>query len=79
MSGFNICYLNVGKHVQVACICIIIVNSFETLILAINILNTTCIYQWIYSTCVIGVSKKMSICFWFLPDLMLTHQQALSL
>lgn len=45
MSRFNICYLNVGKHVQVACICIIIVNSFETLILGINILNTTCIYQ----------------------------------
>lgn len=45
MSRFNISYLNVGKHVQVACICIIIVNSFETLILANNILNTTCIYQ----------------------------------
>lgn len=47
MSRFNISYmyLNVGKHVQVACICIIIVNSFETLILGINILNTTCIYQ----------------------------------
>lgn len=45
LSRFNISYLNVGKHVQVACICIIIVNSFETLILANNILNTTCIYQ----------------------------------
>lgn len=49
MSRFNISYmyLNVGKHVQVACICItcIIVNSFETLIIAINILNTICIYQ----------------------------------
>lgn len=47
LSRFNISYLNVGKHVQVARICItcIIVNSFETLILANNILNTTCIYQ----------------------------------
>lgn len=43
MSRFNICYLNVGEHVHVACICIIIVDSFETLIIAINILNI--IYQ----------------------------------